>query len=425
MRVLLVQSWLGGAEAPVYPIGLACLAAALGGRHEVRVFDPNIAADPLGELDTLVADFRPEAVGVSLRNIDSTNKRVTVFYYEYFKTLVARLKAAAAAPIIVGGSGFSMFAERVMEDEPGVDFGVFLEGETTFAALLDRLDAPETTPSVYYRHDGAVRFSGRGRPACLDDLPAPDFSVAPVSAYLGQPWGLGVETKRGCALSCVYCPYGFLNGRAYRLKSPVRVVDELEILARDHGVRRLTFLDSVFNLPRSQAEAVCRELVRRDLGLSWSAWFNEAALDRDFLNLCRRAGCDTVILSPDGYADRVLTALGKSLTTADILAAFELLRHTPGIEVAYNFFKNPPGQSLSAFLSMAAFVVRARLAMGRRAHFEFNALRVEPHTALAELAVREGVIEPGRDLLYPVSYSQKRTAWIEKAFDLVLSLAGK
>jgi len=433
MRVFLVQSWLGGDGPAVYPIGLACLAASLPG-HAVACFDPNTAADPLGELARRLAAFAPDAVGISLRNIDSTNTRVNVSYLDPFARVLAAVRETVGnRPILVGGSGFSMFAERLMERYPAIDYGVYLEGERTVAALIDFLAAtggrpdPDTVaiPSLYLRTPDGVRFTGPGQKAALADLPSPDFTVLPVADYTAVPWGLGVETKRGCALACLYCPYGFLNGKAYRKKQPGRVAEELYRLQTDHGLKRFTFLDSVFNYPEDHARAVMEAMLARGVKLSWSGWFGERGLTRNFLELARRAGCDTVIFSPDAFGDAALAKLGKASSVAEIKAAYKLVRDMGCFEVSYNFFKNPPGQTLAAFAAMAAFVARARLEMGRRAHFEFNSLRVEPHTALAKLAAREGVIGPETDLLGPVMYTQNRTAYIEKIFNSLLKAIGK
>ncbi len=424
MKILLVQSWLGGAESPVFPLGLACLAAALPG-HEVRVFDLNTAARPYEELRELLAAFCPEVVGISLRNIDSTNKRTVVYYYPRLKEVVAAVKEGSAATVVVGGSGFSMFAAEIMADVPAIDLGVLLEGERTFPALLANLERPATVPSVFYREGGAVRFSGPGEQVDLDAVPLPDRSMVSLGAYTGFSEGVGVETKRGCVLDCIYCIYGFLNGKKLRLRSPARVVDEVQSLIAEHGVKRFTFVDSVFNIPLRHAEAVCRELVRRGVRAEWSAWFNEKHLTREFVELARDAGCRNVILSPDAFSDESLRRCGKNIRMEDIRRSFAVLKTVEGIEVSYNFFKNPPGQSLAAFLSLAAFVVRARRELGRRVHFEFNAIRVEPHTKLHQVAVEEGLVREGESLLYPKYYTQRSTRAIEWLFDAMLRLKGK
>jgi radical SAM superfamily enzyme YgiQ (UPF0313 family) len=425
MRVLLVQSYLGGDEPPVYPVGLACLVPALKG-HEARVFDMNTSGAPFEELGALILDFSPDVIGISLRNIDSTNKRRVVFYYKYLSDMLDVIKeTSSGARVVVGGSGFSMFAGEIMREEPRIDFGVFLEGEKVFPALLDNLESPENVKSVFFRRDGTVLFTGGGAKADLDEAALPDRTAVPLGAYKEVPEAIGVETKRGCVLECVYCVYGFLNGRKLRLRDPSKVVDEMEFLVNTHGVKRLTFLDSVFNIPRSHAEEVCREIIRRGLGVRWSAWFNEKHLTEDFLSLAVGAGCSNVILSPDGFSDRVLRKLGKDLRKEDILRAFDVINRSGVPEVSYNFFKNPPGQSLGVFISLVRFCLMARRRMGRRVHFEFNSMRVEPHTGLCRMAVEEGLVRDGESLLYPRYYTNRSTRYIEGIFNAVLRLKGK
>ena len=424
MNVLLIQSYLGGSEPPVFPLGLACVKAQIP-NHDVRGFDTNTSKRPLEELKEVVEDFSPDAIGISVRNIDSTNKREVVFYYSYLKKAIDVIKGSSNAKIIVGGSGFSMFAREIMEDEPRIDYGVFLEGERTVPALLDNISAPEGVKGIFYRKDGDVLFSGAGEPVDLNSVGLPDRGLIPVGNYKDVPESIGIETKRGCALKCVYCIYGFLNGKEYRLREPKRIVDDIEHLLKYKGIETFTFVDSVFNIPLRHAEDICNETIRRGLNVKWSAWFSENGLRKEFVELAKAAGCKKVILSPDGYSDKVLKALKKNITKKDILKSYEVLKSIDGYEVCYNFFKNPPGQSLTAFLSMLFFCVKAKMQMGKRVHFEFNSLRIEPHTALYDIAVSEGVIRSGDDVLHPVYYTQKMTAYIEKLFNLTLRLTRK
>lgn len=423
MKVLLVQAYLGGSEPLVFPLGLSCLKAALSG-HTVRIFDTNAAAQPLQELGGVIAAFEPDVVGISLRNIDSTNKRKVVFYYAGLKELIDAVKRATGAKIVVGGSGFSMFAAEIMADEPRIDYGVFLEGEAALPELLGSLDAPERVKSLYYRSGGTILFTGVREQVDLDAVSLPSREMLPAYLSPENPDAVGVETKRGCVLDCVYCIYGFLNGKTLRLRTPARVVDEIESLVGNHGVGSITFVDSVFNLPRRHAEAICREMIRRGLRVRWSAWFNERGLTREFVELARDAGCRNVILSPDAFSDETLRRLGKNIRTADILRAHELLKGIGGFEVSYNFFKNPPGQTLFAALSLLGFAARAKRELGRRVHFEFSAMRVEPHTKLHAVALEEGLVRAGETLLFPRYYTNPRTRYIEKAFNLLLALKG-
>lgn len=424
MKVLLVQSYLGGNEPLVYPIGIACLAAALRD-HEVILFDMNTSTRPFDELGNIIESSKPEVVGISLRNIDSTNKRTVVFYYPYLKQTVDAIRSCSNAKIIVGGSGFSMFAREIMEDDQRIALGISREGEHAFPLLLKNLDSPEKAPSVYYRRNGSIASTAPGQQVDLNAMPLPDRKALPLSAYQAVPEAVGIETKRGCALGCVYCIYGFLNGKKLRLRDPARIVDEIELLVNEHGLQRFTFVDAVFNIPQNHAERICREIIRRGLKTTWSAWFNEKGITRDFVELAREAGCRNVILSPDGFSDQVLRCLGKNITMKDIHDSYRVLKDLDGFEVSYNFFKNPPGQNLLTFLSLLVFSMKAKRVMGRRVHFEFNSMRIEPNTKLYDIARSEGLLPEGESLLHPKYYSNKKTAYIERFFNMLLKLRGK
>ena len=72
MRILLVQAFTALDMELVYPIGLSYLAAHLPEEHEVEIFDNNLVRDqedPYQVLANKVRDFKPDVVGISLRNI--------------------------------------------------------------------------------------------------------------------------------------------------------------------------------------------------------------------------------------------------------------------------------------------------------------------------------------------------------------------
>jgi len=425
-RILLIQSYLGGNEPPALPLGLVVLAARLP-NDEVRLLDLNTESEPFEKLEQTIGGFRPEIVGISLRNIDSTNKRKVTFYYEYLKpTLKLIRRQDIDVKIILGGAGFSMFAEQIMQDALEVDFGVYREGEEILPELLENLNRPEQVKGLYFRSGSEVHFTGIRELPELVGVPAPRWDLVDVTRYAHVFNGVGIETKRGCSLGCIYCPYPFLNGRRYRFKAPTQVVDEIEELHKTYGVQQFSFIDSVFNVPLWHAEKICRELVQRNLKVRWSAWLNESAFTRDFLLSAKSAGCDNFIFSPDGFSDATLRKLGKNIKKDDILRVARIFEESGSVRISYNFFKNPPGQTFSAALQMLLFLFRSKLRLGwKKVSFEINSLRIEPHTGLYRIALGEKSIGPGEELLYPVSYSNPKTRYLDRAFDLLLLMKGK
>jgi radical SAM superfamily enzyme YgiQ (UPF0313 family) len=426
LRVLLVQSYLGDTEPQVLPLGLLILAGSLS-KHEVAILDLNVESKPFHALKEAVARFKPDVVGVSLRNIDSTNKREVIFYYKHLRPTLNLLRNGSVEPlIIVGGAGFSMYADRIMQDEDNIDFGIYLEGEDTLPELLENLDHPERVKGVYYRQEGNVVFTGQRGPGNFAGIPSTRWDLLDIKQYSVNPDGIGLETKRGCSMKCAYCPYPFLNGPAYRLKPVERVLDEIKELTERHNIHRITFTDSVFNIPLSHAENICRGIIERKLDIRWSAWFNEKNITREFILLAKEAGCINFIFSPDGFSDSVLRKIGKNISEKDISKTYDIVREIEDIKVSYNFFKNPPGQSIGAAMAMIKFFIKAKAELGKdRVSFELNSLRIEPHTPLHKIAVDEGIIDERHDLLFPAYYTSPKTKYIETFFNLIMRLKGK
>ena len=87
MRVLMIQtpSVEDRSQERVYPIGIVLLASTLEGHgHEVSILDMNLELDPYGALKEKLSTFQPEAIGLSLRNIDPLGNKTQLAYYSLY-----------------------------------------------------------------------------------------------------------------------------------------------------------------------------------------------------------------------------------------------------------------------------------------------------------------------------------------------------
>lgn len=418
MRVLLVQSFAVLDDPPLYPLGLAYLIAHLAG-HEIRFIDLNVGRQALDEACRLVASFRPEAIGISLRNINVTqHPKSHSSCLDPHLAAIRRLRAVAPdVPIICGGNAFSLYAEWFMRHVPEITYGITGEGEISFPQLLGNLAAPQNVRGVHYRDAGGTpRYTGTGPVPDFARMPMPDRTVIPARNYRGDPTSVGVLTKRGCAMQCIHCSDLYLLGRAIRRREPGLVVDEIEQLARDHGVRDIIFNDQVFNYPLEHAEAICRELIRRGVKVHWSAWCSPKYVSAEFFELAEAAGCTHLSFSTDSVSDRVLRGLQKDFSRNDILTCHRLLRRTR-FTVTYNFMVNGPGETVGSILQVVAFAIQAKLTMGRRLqlHKRFlDVMRIYPHTELRSLAVQRHLIGEKDDLIEPVYYNPTPLGYVAK-----------
>lgn len=401
--------------SPVIPVGLACLATALlRGGHRVEVVDLAMRGDGEDPRETagLVADRSPAAVGLSLRNLDNVSWPDSASYLPEARRFVEALKSRTAAPLFIGGPGFTVCPAPVL-NELGLDLGLAGEGETAGVRLVSEVllggAPPETIPGAVWRDgDGVVRLAPAeiaGPPGGWPETDWPGLvagearDLFDVRGYLEAGASFNIQTKRGCPLHCTYCVYPLLEGRRFRLRSPASVVDEMEQAMHRWGADRFTFVDNIFNLPLDHAKAVCREMLRRRLNVRWETYLHPIAVDEELLELMLESGALGLEFTPDSGSSAVLGSYGKDITVEHLENAAELCRRM-GLPFCFNFIFGGPGETWETVDETFALADR----LDPTAVLAALAMRVLPGTDLQRRAVAEGVIAEGDDLLEPVHY---------------------
>src|SRR5207244_460916 len=234
MRVVLVPANQERSPDPVAPLGVCYVAsAAAEAGHEVHVLDLCFSEDPPADVRAAVAAHRPEAIGISLRNVDNCAYPDTVSYLPHYRAVVQACRTASEAPIVLGGSAFTTMPAHYLA-ALDVPYGVVGEGEVGFPALLARLAA----------RAGACGLAG----IAVRDTATAAVEVAP-TAWLpavdavraDRRWidnrryfeqgGMGnLQTKRGCHYKCTFCAYPVIEGRGMRTRDPEGIAAEVAAL---------------------------------------------------------------------------------------------------------------------------------------------------------------------------------------------------
>ena len=406
MRVLLVQAFTALDMELVYPIGLAYLAAHLDD-HDVEIFDLNLHREtPFEALTACLDRFRPEVVGISLRNMKvGMPHKYTDDFQPQQDTILLIKKRFPDIKVVAGGTAFSLYAEAMMKRVDAIDMGVWGEAEARFPQLLETLDAPWKVPGVYYRDGDEVKFTGPPPKVDFKSLRHPRRDLVPHQPYLASSFvSVGLQAKRGCALRCIHCSDTFLLGHNVRMRPASDVVDEIEDMVHTYGVRQFFFCDQIFNIPVAHSIDICKEIVARKLDVQWSAWFNEhrKTLPDELIIWLKRAGCGLLSFSPDHVDDRMLKNLDKNFRYEDMLYTVQLAKKH-NMDVEYSFFLNSPGENLQSLMSIVKFLAHARWELGGKLRMFtlllMQPIRIYPHTRLAQLAREQGLIDPDDDLI--------------------------
>ena len=114
------------------PLGLGCVASVLmGSGHEVQFLDLMQVKDISKPVAQAIDGFRPEVIGISLRNIDDQNMRSPRHFLDEANQVIEEVKRFSSAPLVLGGAGYSIFPESALAYLEA-DMGIQGEGEIAF-----------------------------------------------------------------------------------------------------------------------------------------------------------------------------------------------------------------------------------------------------------------------------------------------------
>jgi len=405
--VLLVSTNRERQPYPVVPNGLACVASALDAAgYQVRFVDLCFAKDAVESARRAAHSFRPDIVGVSVRNIDNSDSIALRHYTPEARDILRALrKAAPAAKVIAGGAAFGVAPEALFRDLE-VDYAVAGDGERASVALVDALssgDPIENLPGLVRDRNGTVVFTPPGEDADLDSLPRPALHRwIDLARYQRHGATIPIQTKRGCVYKCVYCTYRNVEGWGYRTRLPELVADEIAELKNKAGVRHFDFVDSTFNSPPGHALQVCEAITRRKLDVQLDTTnFTPAAASSELLRAMKTAGFRSLGITAESASDPVLEKLEKGFNAAKVREVAERVEKH-GIKTLWIFLIGGPGETRQTLEETLAFA-KWRLERGDAVYLTVG-VRIYPGTTLHRIAIAEGVVPPTSTLLDPAFY---------------------
>jgi radical SAM superfamily enzyme YgiQ (UPF0313 family) len=418
---------------PIYPISLDYLQGVLkkAGFRGSEILDLRSAGGNLDNhyqrhersLGLITRKLRERAwdvIGIGIRNVDSTLPCVPEhveqdYYLPQIKSYIDCIRSGGNLQprIVLGGSGFSLMPDEILEYMGGDCYGVAGPGEAAFPQLITDLLDNKVTRRVYQ-----AATTGFPRLQNLDLLRKYRY-------YLPQNIStVGVRTTNGCGQHCSYCSYPLISGAKITTRNVSDVLDEIRTLM-EIGFDSFMFADDVFNASLEHAKQILKGMLNMGvLPKSWYAYLNIKNTDEELLEL---------ILGTNGYSyypggnrqvnlpfdidsgcDRILAGIDKSFTTEDIrrtMVVFEKVRkhherhqQISCIKSELHLLLGHPGEDEDSIQETCQFVNEIR---PDSLSFQIG-VRVYPQTALARETKNKLWSEP-KDLLEPVFVPHCRT----------------
>jgi len=351
MKVLLISS----NSLPAAPTGPVYVAGAVReAGHEVQIYERLFAKDLERELTTLLENFQPDVIGVSIRLVFDDELGVDAPLGTRHTDLRPRVKEITEivrhntdVPIVLGGPGFNYYAQDWLE-YLDLDYGIRGEGEEAFPLFIKRLAEGGdiySVPGCACRKGGSYHSVSPCPVQDLDNQALPAYDLVDWQPYAGTKITPAIFTKRGCAFSCTYCPYSKLEGKRYRLKSPQRVIAEGRHIVQSTGSHKVMFCDNNFNAPRQHAEAICKALLAEKAGFQWGTGdLRPVGVTDDFCRLMEESGSFYVNLAIETASAVMLKSMKRGYTVQQVRNSLEALSRSK-LPFAVSLMLGAPGET--------------------------------------------------------------------------------
>jgi len=203
----------------------------------------------------------------------------------------------------MGGSHVSAAPLPALSDL-SVDFIIRGEGERPFGEFLNAWEAClplDRVPNLGFKRNGEPVLNPVEENFPLDELPLADFSDLRPDRYLFERKPLCfITTSRGCPHQCTFCSVHSTFGEKFRRRSPDHVLSEIR-QRYSEGYRVFDFEDDNLSFSREDIKTILNALIAefpaKDLRLVAMNGLSYLSLDRDILELMKRAGFRSLNIS--------------------------------------------------------------------------------------------------------------------------------
>jgi len=346
---------IGGRQAPLGILYLSSFLKKLG--HDVQLIDAG--AERISDESVIgrLESFRPDCVGISI---------TTVAYGNALRLADSIRKTFCGIRIVAGGPHVTANPYDAIANS-AFDFGIYGEGELTFAELLEKMNAPakfaEISGLIYKdAADGIFVNKRREHMETLDNLPYPDRDALssirlyrpPIGCYR-EDFVVSLITSRGCPYRCIFCDNNTF-GRKIRYFTPEYVIGEIESVLKKFNAKELTFVDDTFPSNRKRFRRILELIKERDLHFSWTCMANANDLDGEILKLMKETGCWQIAMGIESGDDEILKFIKKGITTDQVRKTANLADKA-GIMVKGFFMLGHPTETHASLGKTADFAL--------------------------------------------------------------------
>lgn len=277
--------------------------------------------------------------------------------------ICAALKEKTSAKVAMGGLHPSALPERTIAEE-NIDFVIQGEGFITLELLLGELqkDSGSLTdiPGLWYRTNSGLHHT---QPAALiadldSYLPTAAWDLLPMHLYRAHNWHCfdniehrspygAIYTSLGCPYNCVFCCINAPFGKpGIRYRSPERVVEEIDLLVKNYGIKNLKIVDELFVLHEPHYMGIVDLIIQRGYDLNIWAYARVDTVKPENLARMKQAGINWLALGIESANPDVRDSASKRMRVQDVKKVVTCIQDA-GIRIIGNYIFGLPEDTMS------------------------------------------------------------------------------
>jgi radical SAM superfamily enzyme YgiQ (UPF0313 family) len=369
------------------PVGLEYVAEALAeAGYGVHLLDLTLEDEPARAVRERLASDNYDALGISIFNTQWDTGRDRVYFcLPDVRSLIADIRKMTRAPVVLGGYGYSMQPEHILEYVGG-DYGVAGCGVQALPDLLERIARNAVEQGTVVSDQSGKYLDMDFKRNTVDGDRYPENETVYVGAH------------DGCTSSCYHCPFGNSEVR-FRSREPARVIAEARNLVRQ-GITRIALGSDMINASVAYAESLCEGLAGVPVEWSTDVYPVGRCLPVGLVDLMARSGMFAAnIGSRITGSDRMRGVYGQEFDSGDIERATKLFRER-GVRTSWFIGLGAPGESRETLAETFALIDRAEPDTASI----ITRARIYRNAKLFDIARREGLLSPDDRLLEPAYY---------------------
>jgi len=319
--------------------------------------------------------------------------------------------------LVVGGPQPSLDPINTLQYLEVVDYGFCGEAEDGFKDLINFLKNKkpdlDKIPGLIYKKTNKFIKNETKRIEDLDRLnPGWEFfnlksyPVAPHGAFFKQAPTAPLIVTRGCPFNCTYCGGPIISGRKVRSHSVDYIINQIEYLVKNYGIREIHIEDDNFTINRKFVIDFCNKLIEKNFGITW-AFPNGVridTLDKELVQLMKKAGLYSLSFGIESGSDRIRKLMKKNLDSKTILEKLEMIK-SEGIPLIGFFIVGYPGETEEDINETINFALKLPLDRAT-----FSAFKPFPGTSAYNELKAKGELG---DLIWE-NFSLDKIAWSSK-----------